>query len=185
MATVTQSLLTVEEFFERYDGVPWCELIRGKFVQLSPASHEHNRAVSNVHLLLGAWARNQKTGRTFTGEPGLITERSPDTVRGADVVYFSYERMPLGKEPSGYYTVAPELVVEVTGKGRGWDAMVEKAGEYLQMGVDRVWIVDPRGRTVHLFGPDAAPRQLNEQDEVRDEAILPGFSCHVADFFAD
>ena len=37
----------------------------------------------------------------------------PDTVRGADVAFYSYSRMPRGPLPPGYLPVPPELVFEV------------------------------------------------------------------------
>ncbi len=73
----------------------------------------------------------------------------------------------------------------MVGKGQGWDAMVEKTGEYLAMGVNRAWVLDPQAQTLHIFGGDARPMELSGQDEVRDEAILPGFACRVGDFFHD
>jgi Uma2 family endonuclease len=185
MATVSTTQLTAEAFAERYGHVPNCELIRGEIVQMSPGAWGHSRVTGRAYSLVDRWATQTRLGRPLTNEYGLITRRNPDTVRGADVTYFSYARVPRGREPVGYSSVAPELVIVVLGKGQGWDDMVEKAGEYLQMGVDRVWILDPDHCTVHVFRSDAEPQRLCESDDLTDEAILPGFSCRVAEFFED
>src|SRR5205085_2577926 len=113
----------------------------------------------------------------------IITQRRPDSVRGADVAYYSFKRLPRGKRPSGFFSVAPDLAVEVIGIGKGWDAALKKASEYLSAGAVRVWILDPRGRTLHVLSSDAPPRQLTHRDTIRDAAVLPGFSCRVAEFF--
>jgi Uma2 family endonuclease len=184
MATAVKPM-TAEQFAQRYADVPFCELVRGEVVELTVGGLRHSRITLRACYLLESWAKASGRGRAFTGEAGLITQRDPDTVRGADVLYYSYSRLPADQEPTGFGTIPPELVIEVVGKGQGWDAMVEKTGEYLAMGVDRAWVLDPESQTLHLFGGDARPSERRGQDEIRDELILPGFSCHVADFFHD
>src|SRR5205814_2673999 len=120
-------------------------------------------------------------GRVYVNELGLVTRRNPDSVRGADAAYISYKRLPESQEPEGFCPVPPELVVEVIGKGQGWKKLTEKASEYLQIGVDRVWVLDHKPRTLHIFRTGAEPFKLNGPDIVRDEQILPGFSCTVAE----
>ena len=184
MSTVT-TLLTAEEFEARYADGPPCELVRGEVVELMAGGLRHSRITGRAYYLLETWAKQTRQGRTYTGEAGLITGRGPETVRGAGVAYFSVPRLPAGREPTGFSKVAPELVVEVVGKGQGWDAMVEKTAEYLAMGVNRVWVLDPEAETLHVFGGDAAPVELQGDDTVREEGILPGFTCRVAQFFQD
>jgi len=181
---VVKTRMTLAEFEEVAESLGPCELVRGEVVFLSPAGVPHSLITTNVAMLLETWARRTRRGRTLTGEPGLVTEEKPGTVRGADVAYFSYRRLPRRRQPQGFARVPAELVVEVVGKGRGWREVMEKAGEYLRMGVDRVWIVDPKTRRLHIFRPDGEPQVLAERDVVADPAILPGFRCRVRDFFA-
>ena len=138
---------------------------------------------ANITHFLSAWARRTRSGRVYTNEAGVITETDPDTVRGIDVAYFSYRRVPRGKEPKGFSRTPPELAVEIVGQAQGWNKMLEKAGEYLRMGVDRVGIVDPQTRRVHILRPDAEPQIFGERQTISDPAILPGFRCRVRDFF--
>jgi Uma2 family endonuclease len=184
MAT-TVTHLTAEQFEERYADVPFCELVRGEVIELTAGDFRHSRITLRASFLLENWARKSGLGRVVTGDAGLVTERNPDTVRGADVAYFSYQRLPVNREPTGFSEVPAELLVEVVGKGQGWDAMVEKTGEYLAMGVDRAWVLDPEAQTLHVFGGNARPTELSGDELVRDDAILPGFSCRVSDFFHD
>lgn len=46
-----------------------------------------------------------------------------------DGEYFSFERVPRGKELKFFAEVAPTLAVEIVGKGQGWKKMTEKAAE--------------------------------------------------------
>ncbi len=182
---IAKSPTNAEEFEMTCHDFGACELVRGEVLRLSPAGFGHSRICGRAFWHLAQWAETSGLGRVVTGEAGLVVETDPDTVRGADVAYFSYKRLPKGAEPDGFSRVAPELVIEVVGKGQGWSDMVDKAGEYLRMGVDRVWVIDPKTRRVHVFRADEGPRTLDESDELPDEDILPGFSCRVAQFFED
>jgi len=66
-------------------------------------------------------ARRTRLGRAYPNDTGLITSRMPDTVRGADVACFSYERLPKEQRPRGFSTVPPELVIEVAGLDHPWE----------------------------------------------------------------
>jgi len=61
--------------------------------------------------------------------------------------------------------------------------MAEKVGEYLRLGSERAWIIDPRNRTLHVFSPDSPPREYTPADVLTDETVLPGFSCKVSEVF--
>jgi len=185
MTTLTRSLMTAAEFEAIADNLGSCELVRGEVAQLSPAGPTHGLVTSNITQVLGRWAKEQRCGRVWSGETGVVVENEPDTVRGMDVAYVSYQRLPKGKRIEGFARTPPELVVEVVGQGRTWQHLVEKTGEYLRMGVNQVWVVDPATGRVHIFCPDREPRTLGESDELRDDSLLPGFSCHVAEFFTD
>jgi Uma2 family endonuclease len=181
---ITKRLLTAEEFARKYTDVFGVELVRGEVVKTPPAGWGHSVGNSNAHGMLYMWARRTGAGRVLTGEFGIVTERQPDTLRGADTVYYSFQRLPRGAEPPGFASVPPNLVVEVVGTGRSWKRLVKKAAEYLDMGVDRVWILDPKRKIMHIYrNEDEPPIQLSGDDEVRDETVLPGFSCRVSDFF--
>jgi Uma2 family endonuclease len=180
----TQTLMTAQEFEGAAARLGPCELVRGEVVTLSPGGILHSRITATAAFLLEQWNRRQRSGRVLAGEMGLIIERDPDTVRGADVAYYSYERLPVDAAGEGFCAVPPNLVVEVVGKGQGWREMVAKTAEYLHMGVDRVWIIDPSTKRVHIYRPDGEPAVLG-QDQTLTDPILPGFSCQVAEFFAD
>lgn len=177
--------VTAARFARDFADVPFCELEEGEVVRLTAGGWNYSRIVSQVSHLLHAWAKKTKRGRVLSGEAGVITERNPDTVRGIDVAYVSYKRVPKNTRFSGFLTTPPDLAVEVVGKGQGWGKMTKKAGEYFDIGVDCVWIVDPKAETVHVFRPDCEPVRLTKSEMIRIEDVLPGFACKVARFFED
>lgn len=185
MPVAVRQKLTIAEFAARYADMPLRELVRGKVVKLVAGGGFHGMVSTNVTRLLATWAKRSRRGRVLSNEAGVITERTPGTVRGADCIYISFGRLPRGKLTDEFLEVPPELVVEVAGKGQSWGRLQDKAGEYLRMGVDRVWVLDPKARTLHVFSSDAPPRQYKRNEMVEDENVLPGFTCRVNEFFEE
>lgn len=113
------------------------------------------------------------------GKVGLYTSRAPDTVRAADALFISHDRY--GRQgPGAFLDVAPELVVEILSPE---DHPGVKAGEYLAIGVDRVWLVDRRRRQVRIHRSPDQVETLEIGDTLRDEDILPGFSLPLSELF--
>jgi hypothetical protein len=50
----------------------------------------------------------------------VITERGPDSVRGPDVSFYSYAKVPKDQPPEGYPDVPPDLDVEVLSPHDRW-----------------------------------------------------------------
>ena len=70
-----------------------------------------------------------------------------DSVRGGDVVFYSYTRLPRGPIPEGYLEVVPELVFEVRSPSDRWAKITAKVGEYLDAGVLVACVLDPAKAT--------------------------------------
>jgi Uma2 family endonuclease len=185
MATVTQKLLTVDEFM-RLPNPPdgsRQELVRGEIVTMAARGFRHGICQLNAASLLHAYARASGTGRV-TPESGVITERDPDTVRGPDVAFWSFERLPASSVPEAYPEVAPDMVVEVISATKRLAKVIEKLPEYFEIGVRIVWIVDSEDSTVRVYRSLEEGRILHTNATLSGEDVLPGFSCKVAELFA-
>ena len=126
-----------------------------------------------------------KAGRVLTNETGVVVKRDPDSVRGADVLFISYQRLPATEQWEGFLRQPPELVAEVLGADESWKKMEEKIAEYHAFGVDLVWVADPRMLAVRLCPRGGEPSVLHGSDELTGGNVLPGFRCKVSEFFAD
>ena len=119
MATVAEAapLITAEQFAQRPDpGYPE-ELVRGRIIPLPPPKPRHGYVCNKAGRIFGNFVDDHRLGWVLNNDTGVITERDPDTVRGGDVVYYSYDRLPPGELPDTYAAVVPELVVEVQSPG--------------------------------------------------------------------
>ena len=95
MATVTQTkLLTAEEFMAADLGEGTFELVRGEIVEVPPAMPEHGVVCVNVSGSLWDLRTPVWLGYALSNDSAVVTERDPDTVRGADVCFYSHARWP-------------------------------------------------------------------------------------------
>ena len=183
MTTSSKTLITCDEFEKLAPTLGPCELIDGEVVPLAPGGFEHSFSTSKFDRIVGSFVDKHKLGWTLTNEAGVqIRERLP-RVRGADVVFISYQRIPRNKRPKGFLKVAPELVIEIVSENGSWKDLQEKVVEYHSIGVDMVWVADPHTRTVKLFPLGGEPKIVHDGEQLDGGAILPGFSVAVAEFF--
>jgi Uma2 family endonuclease len=185
MATASPTkLLTAEEFMNADLGEGTFELVRGEVIKLPPTMPEHGVVCANVVLLLGNYGRQSGFGYALSNDPGVQTERAPDTVRGPDVCFFSHERWPRSEVGRKLPPVPPNLAVEVYSPGNRRGQILEKLAEYLTAGVSLVWIVYPKTCSVSIYrSEDEAPLVLKEGETIENLPELPGFRCAVAEFF--
>jgi Uma2 family endonuclease len=182
MATV-ETRLTAEEFGQMPDDGRRTELVRGRIVELPPTRSRHGKICNKAGRLLGNFADDHDLGHVMNNDSGVVTERGPDTVRGADVVFYSYDRMPKNSIPETYPTVAPELVIEVRSPSDRWKDINAKVAEYLHVGVLVVCVLDPELRTARLSYSGQLDRTLGPDEELTFPECLPGFRALVRSFF--
>jgi Uma2 family endonuclease len=182
MATA-EALMTAEEFGRMPDDGRRTELVRGRIVELPPTNFLHGLICCAISFSLRAWVGERHLGRVVTNDSGIVTRRDPDTLRGADVAYYSYARLPQDSTPKQYPDVAPELVVEVRSPSDRWRDIHAKVAEYLNLGVLVVCVIDPEPKSIHLYYPDQPNRTLGPDDELTFPDCLPDFRVVVRSLF--
>lgn len=175
--------MTAREFARTGPETDGCELVQGELVSMLPPGKNHGIVCLNVAFLLKTYLQAFGKGRVLSNDSGLVTRRDPDTVRGVDVMVYLDPQWE-GKETEGDYLVdPPDLAVEVRSPDQNWKGLLEKATEYLTMGVRLVWILDPLSRRVHVFRPDHEPMVFAPENDLDGGEVLPGFRCRVDAFF--
>jgi Uma2 family endonuclease len=177
----SEPLMTGEELLQHPE-LGRCELVDGRIVPLPPTEPDHGSIEINIGSELRAWARSTGRGKVTSGDVGIYLSRDPDTVRAPDVYFISNERYAR-YAGSGFLNVAPELAVEVLSPSDRWSEVTEKVEAFLEAGVDRVWVVDPRLKRVSVFGSPTKIQHLHEGETLTDEELLPGFRLDVAEIF--
>jgi Uma2 family endonuclease len=184
MATAAESLLTVEEFSRRPDSGYPEELVKGRIVTMTLPKPFHGFVCYNVCLVIGSYLKAHPLGYLVSNDSGVVTERGPDTVRGPDVAFYSFNRVPKGSLPRRrHLDVVPDLLFEVLSPDDRWRDVLGKVLEYLNAGVSAVCVLDPERRTLHLDEGDQPVRILSEDDELTLPSILGEFRAKVREFF--
>jgi Uma2 family endonuclease len=176
--------ITADEFLLLPESPGACrELVRGEIEEMSLAGGEHGRIAARIGRRIGNHVEDRRLGETYAAETGFVTERDPDTVRGADCAFISAARLPLIADPRKHIRIPPDLVVEVTSPSDRPAQVDAKIAEWLAFGVRAVWQVDPDRRTVAVHRTGQSPVTLGTNGELDGGDILPGFRCRVADIF--
>jgi Uma2 family endonuclease len=178
-----ETLMTADELSRLPDLGP-SELVEGRVVLMSPTGFSHGDVELGHGSELRLRARKSGRGKVVGGEVGIFIRRDPDTVRAADLLYISHERLAT-RGPSAYLDVAPELAVEILSPDDRWSDVMEKVSDYFSAGVIRVWILDSRLRKVFAYQSLNEVHTFEEGDVLSDEELLPGFSCRIADLFGE
>ncbi len=184
MATVESppTLLTAEQ----YAALPInesTELVRGIIVSMPSPSYEHGRVCNEVAFRLTTFVKEHQLGDVLSNDAGIITEREPDTVRGGDVAFYSYERYPKAERVAPYAPIPPDLVFEVLSPSERWREVMEKVEEYLKAGVSMVCVLETEIRAMQVFTPDKPMRTLHSEDEFVGSGALAEFRIQVRSFF--
>ncbi|MEM9922622.1 MAG: Uma2 family endonuclease [Cyanobacteria bacterium P01_D01_bin.50] len=161
------------------------EIIDGELF-VSRAPHIRHQGVGGrIYVNIFNWSEQKKLGQPFF-TPGIIFSDADNVI--PDVVWISNERLAQLVDDEGHLTGAPELIVEVLSAGNTNERRDKEAKLklYSLKGVKEYWIVNWRLQQIEVYRRDRAQlvlvATLMENDEITSP-ILPGFSCHIQQFF--
>jgi Uma2 family endonuclease len=176
-------LLTAEDFARLPDRGRRAILVRGRVEETPMPPPKHGYYCVNIAAALFNHAKAHDLGRVMSNDSWVLTARGPDTVRGADVAFWSYARLPKGDLPDGVIEVAPDLVIEVRSPTERWNSVFGKVSEYLAAGVRVVCILDPRTETLSVYRDEELQVILTADDEMTLPDVLGDFRIQVGRFF--
>ena len=178
------ALLTADEFVHLPDAGRRLELVHGQIVEVPMPPPKHGFLCMELAASVFNHVRANDLGRVASNDSWVKTRTGPDTVRGADIAFWSFDRLPRGPVPDGLIATPPDLVIEVRSPSEGWSDVFTKVGEYLRAGVRVACILDPKSETLSLYRDQEFQQILTVDDEFTLPDILPGFGVKVGQFFA-
>lgn len=159
-----------------------CELVDAVLLEKVMGYDESVLAVE-IASLLRNFVRPQKLG-SVAGEGGML-RLAPELVRIPDVSFISRERLSQVKPPRGPMpALAPNLAVEVLSQGNTPREMSRKLDDYFKAGVQLVWFVHPKSRSIEVFTSRRKSVILKGAQTLTGGTVLPGFKLKVAELFA-
>lgn len=178
MVQTTGNRLTLEDFLALPDSDVIYELVNGQAVpkfavpEMSPKFF-HSSITGALFILLSQWS--QQRGRVRIEWAIALTRADAAWVPVPDLTYISYDRLPADWMKDEACPISPELVIEIISLGQTFGEMTEKATDYLTAGILRVWVVDPRAKSITVFTPNSLPRTYRGDMAIAD-SLLPDLS---------
>jgi Uma2 family endonuclease len=77
----------------------------------------------------------------------------------------------------------PTLVVEYLTPDEHAGNVIKRAHNFLEAGVQLVWMIDPDARDVTVYRAGAGSYVVEAGQEITGDDVLPDFRCRVAEFF--
>lgn len=159
-----------------------CELVDGILVE-KDAGFEESVIAGKLLTALNNFVVPRRLG-LVTGEAGMM-RIALRLVRIPDVAFVARKRLPAGNMPTKAIPhLVPNLAVEVISRGNTGKELESKRAEYFEAGVELVWYVQPRGRTVDVFTAPDAHEIVKESQTLSGGDVLPGFQLKVRTLFA-
>ena len=185
MAISTTSL-TLQEFFDLPERDRPLELIDGQAIaKMSPKSF-HSAVQAALITLLQNFCQGK--GRIYPEWAIKLKTQERDWVPVPDLTYISYDRLSADWMLDEACPVAPELAIEIISPGQSFGNLAEKATDYLQAGVSRVWLIDTQAKSITIFYPDAVPKTIKGTTAIVDDLfpelkLTPQQAFQQAGFF--
>lgn len=119
-----------------------------------------------------------------TGPDGM-TRLFSDTVRGPDVAFFAWSRLPGERIPiDPIPNLVPNFVIEILSVSNTYSEMSRKRREYFHAGVELLWMADHRSRTVTVFHSPQDALVVTEGQTLDGGKVLPGWEVDVSKWFS-
>ncbi len=131
--------------------------------------------------MIRAWCRGK--GRVGTEWAILLKRQGDDWAPVPDVTYISYERLPASWKRNEACPAIPELVIEIISPGQTMKEFEDKAQDYLDAGVSRVWVVDPEKIVIWVFQKHGLSQYTDTMPIV--DTLLPGLVLTTRQVFEE
>ena len=159
------------------------ELVDGRLVEKHMGA-ESDRIALRLGGKLDQFCTANGLGYVFGAQTGYrCFPNRPRLVRKPDVSVVLRGRFADGQVPKGDITICPDLAVESVSPNDTYEEIEAKVEDYRQAGVRVVWVISPESKTVVVRRSDKTAATLDTTDTLSGEAVIPGFTCPVADLF--
>lgn len=158
------------------------EVINGERKEIPNMGVLASFLTSALGQLTGAFVLREKLGFLVVETLFRLAPDRPQ--RRPDVAFVSYQRWTEPAVPeTPAWAVVPNLAMEVVSPNDLAEEIEQKTVEYLQSGVELVWVVYPHSRRIYVFDSLMHVSVKNDQDELDGGLVLPGFRLKLADLF--
>ncbi len=182
-ATLAQPLLTPDDFLSHPDRDRY-ELVNGQLVE-THMSMESVWIQGQVFRQIDQFVKQNRLGMAFpdglTFRCFATLESDPNRIRRPDCSFIRAGRTTSDQFISGHCEIVPDLVVEVVSPKDSYYDIQKRVHEFLTVGCPLVWVINPNSRIATVYRKDGSIMEVDDQNELSGEDVLPGFRCRLAD----
>jgi Uma2 family endonuclease len=167
---------TPEDLLAMPDGKRY-ELVDGRLVERNMGA-ESSEVGGNLYFHLRLFCQDRNLGIAWPADSGYqCFPQDPGRVRKPDVSFVRRGRLPGDVSPDGWVKIPPDLAVEVVSPNDSAEEIEEKFDDYREAGIPLVWVIYPKARKARVFRLSGPLVELEEDDVLSGEDVIPGFSC--------
>ncbi len=181
---ITKTNLTLDEFWALPEGETAYELVDGRAIAKVSPKYFHSFLQGALYRLFYAWCKENGIGRVGTKWAVVLKRNGNDWVPDPDVTYVSYKALPKSWKRNTACPVPCDLAIEIISPGQTMGEFEEKARDYLNAGVRRVWVVDPEGISITVFFADGTRSLYADNTKIID-TLLPGLELSTQLIFEE
>jgi Uma2 family endonuclease len=172
--------ITLKAFLASADSNDRIEFINGQAIPKMSPKRFHAKTQKALLKLLDTWAEGR--GHFYPEWSVVLTRQGEPWVPIPDLMFVSFDRLAADWNEDAPSPVPPDLAIEIISPEQTFGTMMAKATDYLTSGATRVWVVDPRAKSITVFYPDAPP-QTFQASQVIEDSHLAGLRLTVAEVF--
>ncbi|MDF5726434.1 MAG: Uma2 family endonuclease [Rhizonema sp. PD37] len=161
------------------------ELTRNReLVIMSPTGGE--TGTRNFDLLgqLWFWNSQNNLGKAFDSSTGFKLPNG--ATRSPDASWIKMERWDAltAQQKKKFLPLCPDFVVELVSETDDVEDTQSKMQEYLAIGLQLGWLINPQDQQVEIYRPNQVPEVLQSPTSLSGEDVLPGFILNLQPIFA-
>ena len=157
------------------------ELLDGRLIEVAPANEEHCRVGNTLNAYFTYYVLSHKLGHTYGPDAGFQIGAD---VLGPDMAFVKAGRLEASQRGLAIIPLAPDLVLEVVSPSETRADVINKVRKYQQAGVELIWVLRPKKKTVAVYGKDdVEPKVLGIEDDLEAGEVIAGFKLKIADLF--
>ena len=170
------------EFDDRDDA--WYELINGEIVRKQSPTVEHQRISRRIERVLDNYAEGTQSGEMFHAPLDVVLD--DNNSYHPDIFFIKKERLFIIDKKEQVVVGSPDLVIEILSKSTAVYDKGVKRETYERNGVREYWLVDPRNKSVEVYGLVEQRYKLiayQEETGLIQSAALEGFELDLEKVF--
>ncbi len=184
---VLQKKMTYGEFREldfADNDDSWYELINGELVRKQSPTVEHQIISGNIEFELMTYVKQTQSGTVLHAPLDVVLDDR--NAYHPDIFFIRKERLFIIDKKEQIVIGSPDLVVEILSKSTAAHDRGAKRETYERNGVREYWLVDPRNKSVEVYGLVEQRYKLiayQEENGLVQSAALEGFELDIEKVF--